>query len=60
MTYRNDGSYLKFWTFPETANKLMDANEEIDLAIAKNKNKLLLRDNPAIKSNQNVYDFLSD
>lgn len=58
MTYRNNGSYLKFRTFSETANQLMDANEEMDLAIAKN--KLLLRDNPAIKSNQNVYDFLSD
>lgn len=38
----------------------MSAGKDMDFAIAKNKEKVFLRDNPAIKSNQNVYDFLSD
>lgn len=60
MTYRNNGSYLKFRTISQTTNQLMSASKEMDFAIAKNKKQLFLRDEPAVKSNQNVYDFLSD
>ncbi|WP_371374174.1 hypothetical protein [Sporomusa aerivorans] len=60
MTYRNNGSYLRFRTDIKPASKLHDAYEEMDRLIAKDKKKLLLRDKPAAKSNQNVYDFLSE
>jgi len=40
--------------------KLMLSNEEMDEAIKENKKKSLLRDDPAVTRNQNVYDSLSE
>ena len=60
LTYRNNGSYLKFRTNSATTNQLMNVNKEMNYAITNNKHKLFLRDDPAVKANQNVYDFLSD
>ncbi|AIF51331.1 MULTISPECIES: hypothetical protein [unclassified Pelosinus] len=62
MTYRDNGSYLKFPDNIKTSNKpnLMLVNKEMDAAIMNDKKKLLLRDDPAVTSNQNVYDSLSE
>jgi len=38
----------------------MNANKEMDAAITQDKDQLLLRDHPAVSSNQNVYDALSE
>lgn len=62
MTYRDNGSYLKFPNNIKTSNKfnLMFVNKEMDATIMNNKKKLLLQDDPAITLNQNVYDSLSE
>jgi hypothetical protein len=62
MTYRADGSYLKFPPGIKILKtpSLMNANKEMDAAIIQDKDKSLLRDQPAVKSNQNVYDALSE
>lgn len=62
MTYRDNGSYIKFSDAIKAAYKptLKLANKEMDAAIMKDTKKLLLRDDPAVKSNQNVYDSLSE
>jgi hypothetical protein len=62
MTYRANSSDIKFPDDIKTTNKanLMLANKEMDAAITQEKEKLLLRDEPAVKSNQNVYDSLSE
>jgi hypothetical protein len=60
MPYSNDSAYLKFNTADKTANKLADANKEMDDLMAQDQKKLLLRDQPAVKSNQNVFDALSE
>jgi len=56
MTYRANSSDIK------TTNKtdLALANKEIDAAIMQEKENLLLRDEPAVTLNQNVYDSLSE
>jgi hypothetical protein len=61
MTYRGNG-YFKFPNDIKTTNKsnLTLVNKEMDSAIMHDKKKLLLRDEPAVKSNQNVYDSLSE
>ena len=60
MTHSNDGSYLQFRTADKTADKLADANKEMDDLMAQDQQKLLLRDQPAVKANQNVFDALSE
>lgn len=62
MTYRDNGSDIRFPNDIKATNKasLMLANKEMDAAIMQEKEKLLLRDDPAVKSNQNVYDSLSE
>lgn len=62
MTYRANSSDIKFPDDIKATNKanLMLANKEMDAVIMEDKKKLLLRDDPAVKSNQNVYDSLSE
>ncbi|WP_021170149.1 hypothetical protein SOV_22660 [Sporomusa ovata DSM 2662] len=60
MTYRANGSYLRFQTNPKTSIKLNSASKAMDALITENKDKAHLRDEPAVKSNQNVYDSLSE
>lgn len=62
MTYRDNGSYSRFPDSIKTTKKsnLILANKEMDVAINREKKKLLLRDDAAVKSNQNVYDSLSE
>ena len=62
MTYRANNSDIKIPDDIKITNniKLELANKEMDVAIMQEKEKLLLRDEPAVKSNQNVYDSLSD
>lgn len=60
MMYSSDNSYLSFGTDDKTANQLADANKEMDDLMAQDRKKLLLRDQPAVKSNQNVFDALEE
>jgi len=62
MTYRANSSDIKFPDNMNARNKdnLILANKEMDAAIMQDKSKLLLRDDPAVTSNQNVYDSLSE
>lgn len=60
MTYRANGSYLRFRTDTKPSIKLSSAHMSMDALITENKAKDHLRDEPAVKSNQNVYDSLSE
>lgn len=62
MTYRASSSDIKFPDDSNAADKanLMLANKEMNAAIMQDKKKVLLRDHPAVESNQNVYDSLSE
>ena len=60
MNYRANRSYLTFRTDAKTSLKLSSVNKEMDTLIAENKSKKYLRDEPAVKSNQNAYDTLSE
>lgn len=62
MTYRANSSDIRFPDEIKTTNQgdIMLANKEMDAAILQDNNKLLLRDHPAVESNQNVYDSLSE
>ncbi len=60
MTYRANGSYLKFRTTTKASIKLTSASKTMDAIITENKVNPHLRDEPAITSNQNVYDSLSE
>ncbi|MBP2638475.1 MAG: hypothetical protein H6Q72_4382 [Firmicutes bacterium] len=60
MTYRTNGSYLKFKTDIKSSIALNTASKSMNTLINENKLKNHLRDEPAVKSNQNVYDSLSE
>ena len=62
MTYRANSSDINFPDDMKATNKenIMLANNEMDEAIMQDKKKSLLRDHPAVESNQNVYDSLSE
>ena len=61
MTYRDNSSDIKI---PDIKTKnvtnLMLANKEMDSIIMQKREQQLLQDDPAVKSNQNVYDSLSE
>lgn len=60
MTYRANGSYLKLKVAAKPATTLNIASKSRNTQLAENKSKTYLRDEPAIKANQNVYDSLSE
>lgn len=60
MTYRANGSYLKFKTDIKSSIALNTASKSMNTLISENKLKNHLRDELAVKSNQNVYDSLSE
>lgn len=60
MTYRANGSYLRFRSDTKSSITLNTASKSMNKLIAENKLKIHLRDEPAVKSNQNVYDSLSE
>lgn len=60
MTYRASGSYLRFHTNTQTTIPLKSASKAMDILITENKSKSHLRDEPAVRSNQNVYDSLPE
>jgi len=58
MTYRANGSYLKFRTDIKTSIPLTAADKSMNTLLAKNKSKIHLHDEPAVTANQNVYDSI--
>lgn len=60
MTYRANGSYLKFHTHTKTYRKPSFIGKPMDAAIMENQTKRHLQDEPAVRSNQNVYDTLAE
>ena len=58
MSYRANGSYLKFNTYAKlsTAKNTVSKSRNPQLA----ENKSYLRDEPAVQANQNAYDSLSE
>lgn len=60
MTYRANGSYLRLRANIPSSVQLKSAVKAMDALITENKLKAHLRDMPAIKANQNVYDSLEE
>lgn len=60
MTYRADGSYLRFKTSIKTSQPLASAGKAMDEAISRHQEKQHLRDVPGVRQNQNVYDNLAE
>lgn len=60
MTYRANGSYLRFRTYTKSYRKPSSIGKSMDAAITENQAKKHLRDEPAVRSNQNVYDNLPE
>lgn len=60
MTYRANGSYLRLRANTSASLQLNSAAKAMNTLITENKLKSHLRDEPAVKSNQNVYDSLEE
>jgi hypothetical protein len=58
MTYRVNGSYLKFNTYAKLSTTKNTVNKSTNSQILEYKSHL--RDEPAVQANQNVYDSLSE
>ncbi|HWR42687.1 hypothetical protein [Sporomusa sp.] len=60
MTYRANGSYLRFKTRIKSTSILPSAGLAMDIAITENHKNQHLRDEPSVRQSQNVYDALSE
>jgi hypothetical protein len=58
MTYRNNGSYLRFHKAKKLGSKPSQANAIMNWLIRENPDSGHLQDHPAVTSTQNAFDTL--